>query len=178
MSAVGQNLFEALRDGLAGFRAKVEGEPGRRVVALGDAEGTIPELIRQVLGSVADALTWLAGALSEVERTLKVTDATLALLEVAGDVLDALTEGFTFGELPAGLGLEPGPFQTVEQAVAKGRSALVSGRHAMSLVPAPEHVAQVRTELEKLLGRRVNPALPDEGALGRLLAQVKRTNTP
>ncbi len=176
-TAAGQNLFEALRDGLADFRAKVEGEPGRKVAALGGASGTVPDVARASLGAVADGLTWLAGALGRAEDALKVLDAATALVEVAADALEAAAEGVVFGELPERLGLDAAPFRAVEAGAASVPGALDKGRHVLGLVPTPELVAGVRMELEKLLGRRVNPSLPHGGALGELLGRLRKTTT-
>ena len=173
MSPVGQNLFEALRQSLADFRGKVEGEPGRKVSALGSRTGTLPDLVRQVLSAVADALAWLGGALHSAADALRVADAAIALIELAGDLLGAFAEGLSFGELPESFGLDPAPFKAVSDAVTAGNAVLEKGVHAVGVLPKPEDLAGVRQELELLLGKRVNPALPGPGALGKLLSDVQ-----
>ena len=172
MNPVGQNIFAALKVGLADFRAQVEGEPGHRVSALGTSSGTIPDLARKVLSAVADALAWLAGALKEAVDVLRVADALKALLEVATDLVGALATGLDFGTMPQKFGLDPRPFQAVTEAANVGHSAMEAGVRIAGLVPSPEDLAGARQELELLLGRRANPTLTDEGALGKLLATI------
>lgn len=177
MSPVGGNLFPALAAGLADFRAQVEGEPGRKVRALGSSEGTLPDLVRRVLGAVADALAWLGGALGGVGDVLRVADALRALLEVASELVGGLVT-LSFADAPENFGLDPEPFRKVEDALRAGHEAVEVGERARGLLPSPEDLAAVRSELEKLLGRRVNPALSGAGALGDLLAAVERRSKP
>ena len=179
MSPVGENLFVALTAGLADFRAQVEGEPGRKIRALGASEGTIPDLVRHVLTAVADALAWLAGALGEVVNVLRVADALRALLEVATDLVGGLAS-LSFGDLPEKFGIDPAPFRAVEDAVDSVHSAMEVGERAMGLIPTPEDLAGVRSELKLLLGKRADPALTDSGALGALLTAVEKrpSSTP
>lgn len=172
MSPVGENLFVALKAGLADFRTQVEGEPGRKVRALGTASGTIPDLARKVLSAVADALAWLAGALKDAVDVLRVADALKALLEVATDLVGALATGLDFGQMPQKFGLDPRPFQAITDAANAGHSAMEAGVRIAGLVPAPEDLAGARQELELLLGHRANPTLTDPGALGKLLADI------
>ncbi len=172
MSPVGENLFAALKVGLADFRAQVEGEPGRRVRALGTSSGTIPELARRVLSAVADALAWLAQALEDAVDVLRVADALKALIEVATDLVGALATTLDFGDMPQQFGLEPRPFQAVTEAARAGHTAMAHGVRLAGLVPSPEDLAGARQELDLLLGRRANPSLTDGGALGRLLSDI------
>jgi hypothetical protein len=172
MSPVGENIFVALKVGLADFRAQVEGAPGRKVRALGTASGTIPDLARKVLSAVADALAWLAGALKDAVDVLRVADALKALLEVATDLVGALATGLDFGQMPQKFGLDPRPFQAITDAANTGHSAMQTGVRIAGLVPAPEDLAGARQELELLLGHRANPTLTDAGALGKLLADI------
>jgi hypothetical protein len=172
MSPVGENLFAALKAGLADFRTQVEGAPGNKVRALGSSSGTLPDLARKVLSAVADALEWLAGALRDAVDVLRVADALKALLEVATDLVGALATGLDFGQMPEKFGLDPRPFQAVTDAVGTAHSAMEVGVRVTGLVPSPEDLAGARQELELLLGRRANPTLTDEGALGKLLADI------
>lgn len=178
MSAVGENLLHALRDSLADFRVQVEGEPGRKVRALGPQSGTIHDLSLTVLSTVADALAWLGNALGDALRLLQSVDALQALLEVARDLLGSLSQGLSFGGLPEAYGLDPRPFQAVGEAVGTGRDALALGARVVGLVPAPEDVAAIRKELVLLLGRRVDPSAPNEGSLGALLMALKPGAAP
>lgn len=169
MSPAGENLFAALSASLADFRVQVEGEPGKKLGAVGTSTGTIPDLVRKVLQALADALGWLADALRDAVDVLRVADALRALVEVARDVAGALAGGLEWGDLPERFGLDPRPFQAVADAVRVGQGALETGLHLAELVPSPDDLNGARQELEKLLGRRANPALKDGGALGRLL---------
>lgn len=178
MSPAGQGIFEALRESLADFRDKVEHAPGHRIAAVGHKDATIPNLVRQVLSAVADALAWLAGALRSVADVLRVADAAIALIEVASDLLAGLAGGLSFGDLPQGLGLDPAPFQAVGDSIATGNAVLQKGIHAVEILPRPEDLAGVRQELELLLGKRANPALPGPGSLGTLLSEIQPSRSP
>jgi hypothetical protein len=171
---IGGSLFEALHQGLADFAVKVEGEPGRKVRAIGHRDGTVPNLIRRVLGAVADALAWIAESLAKIDDVLRVADAVIALLEVAGEMILSFAEGFSFSGFPQALGLDPAPFDAVATAVAQGRGVMAQGEKFVGLLPRPEDLASVRSELARLLGKRADPRLEDEGALGGLLSAVAK----
>jgi hypothetical protein len=178
MSPVGANLFEALRAGLADFRLQVEGEAGRRVRALGPSQGTVPDLVRRVLESLADALAWLAGALEDAHAVLRVTDAAVALLETANALLGGLATGLSFGDMPQSFGLDPRPFEAVSTALGRVHGAVATGTRVVGLVPRPEDLSAIREELVLLLGQRVDPSRTDAGALGALLAAVRPALPP
>jgi hypothetical protein len=173
MSPLGENLFEALRASLADFRAQVEGVAGNKVRALGPAQGPVPKLIRIVLEAVSDALAWLAGALTDVQETLRVADAAIALLEAANALLGELATGLSFGNLPEDLGLDPSPFEAVSTAVTQGHTAVTQGARVVKLLPRPEDLTAIHQELVLLLGHRADPARTDAGALGALLATLQ-----
>ncbi|HVE85584.1 MAG TPA: hypothetical protein VND93_22175 [Myxococcales bacterium] len=170
-------IFEALRASLADFRDKVEHTPGQRIAAVGHRDGTIPGLVRQVLSAIADALAWLASALRSVADVLRVADSVVALIELASDLLGGFASGLSFGDLPGALGLDPAPFKAVGDAIATGNAALSKGVQAVHVLPRPEDLAAIRRELELLLGKRANPALPGPGSLGTLLSTITITSS-
>jgi hypothetical protein len=174
MSPAGQGIFEALRVSLADFRQKVEQDPGHRIAAVGHKDATIPNLVRQVLSAVADALTWLAGALNSVAAVVRVADSVIALIEVAGDLLGRVAEGRSFGSLPLATGLDPAPFKAVGEAIATVNQVPSKRVRAAQVLPQTEDLAAIRHELELLLGRRANPMLPGRGSLGDLLSNVEK----
>ena len=171
-ATAGQGIFEALRVSLADFRDQVERVPGHKIAAIGHRSGTIPDLVRTTLSALADVLAWLARALGSVADVLRVVDSAVALIEVASDMLAGLAGGLSFGDLPQGLGLDPAPFKAVGDAIGTGNEVLSKGIKAVQVLPRPEDLAGIRRELELLLGKRANPALPEQGSLGELLSTI------
>jgi hypothetical protein len=165
---VGSRLFEALRVSLADFRGRVEGSEGRRIATIGHTEGTIPNLIRQVLGAIADALAWLGGALRKAADALKLSDAVVALIEVGTSALRAIAE-IALDDGPRMLELPTGPLKEIHVAV---NTVFTSIEQVAGYIPSPEELAGTREELGLLLGNRVDPALKGPGSLGKLLAEV------
>ncbi len=169
-------LFGGIAASLTEFRSEVEGAAGRKIRAMGGSKGPLPELVRSVLTVQAQALAWLHELVVKSEQQSTSADAVLAALEVI-DSIGALGRSLKFGDTPALLGLPAEPFEQLSAALIKADEVLDYGLKIGALLPRPEELAQARGELERLLGKRVDPRLTLPGSLEQLLldiAAVKR----
>jgi len=174
-----ENLFGVIAANLADLRAQVEGESGAKIRAIGDATGTLPDLVRQVVNTITEVLEWLYKISVAAEQQLISADAAIAALEILADSIEALGEGLAFGDMPEALGLPSDPFEKVGEAVGSGHEVLATGLEIANLLPRPENLRAIRRELELQLGVRVNPLFepPGPGALGLLVEDITVNET-
>jgi hypothetical protein len=166
-------LFLALRDGLVEFRARIEsGDYRDRLLLVAGRDTLALRVARAVLGTVADILEWLHGAMASVESFLTQIDAVLALLAIMGRGLEGLGQALDDPEWPDGLP-DPGP---AAGAITDLGDALASAGDVEmpAVVPDPATLAAIRDEISALLGARVNPeADPPVGSLDVLIQELQ-----
>ena len=174
-----KTLFGVVADGLEKFRMEVEGGSGRKIRAIENRQGPIPELVRGLLAGLEQALTWLyKEVIVKSEPYLTSADAFVAALEVAVYSLEGLGGELQFGNTPELLGLPAEPFQNIGEGIGQASRFMDDGLKIVHLLPRPEELREARATLEELLGSRVNPRLMDKsgkpvpGSLGKLLIDI------
>lgn len=177
-----KTLFGVVAEGLEKFRMEVEGGSGRKIRAIENRQGPIPELVRGLLAGLEQALTWLyKEVIVKIEPCLTSADAFVATLEVAVYSLEGLGRELQFTEMSELQGL-PNEIQDglkeVGGHIGKAGDAMDYGLKIVHLLPRPEELGETRTTLEALLGSRVNPQLVDKsgkpvpGSLEQLLTAI------
>lgn len=169
-----EGMFPQLLVGLREFRARVEGtdasqgEFRARLLRLVGETGLIPDVVRQVLETLRDVLTWIHDAIGSIDRFLGPTDAIFALIETLGQGLAALGQAVGQGVPPA--------LASKAQPVTDGLVAIggvlgnVGNLELPAIIPSPSTLAAIRVETAALLGARVDPqADPPLGSLDELL---------
>lgn len=172
-----ENLFAVISVQMAELARLADSESGDKIRPIGHSSGVIPDVVRTCVNTIADILEWLYQVSKEAENFIVVADAVIASLELMADAIDALGEGLEFGEISSSLGLAAEPFQKIGGAISKGGEAMKDGLKYTQVLPTPEDIRDIQTEIEKCLGTRVReniiPATP--GALGQLLEDIAAT---
>jgi hypothetical protein len=172
------DLLDVLRTSLGELADAVAGAPGQQLRKL-HGTGAIATAIRAMVRGIVDALTALAAAMARVETWVALADATLALLELLAESIDASVDagaaivrdlaavtGDTPPEDPLGL-------TTVKTALASLRSTLDPGIVSAAL-PRVADIAAVRRELTALLEPTTSSLAPPRS----LVALARRTSPP
>lgn len=159
MPGLGQNLFEALETGLGDFRSAAQGEPGRKLRALGEARGPLAHGVRTSLAGIYQALVGLERLMVLVESQLVQADAGLAAVEVFAAGLKSLASGEGFADLADFMGLPKAPFEELTLVLGQAGTAADRVLEFADLLPSPEGVAAIRYELERLLGTSRKPGV-------------------
>ena len=174
-----KTLFGVVADGLEKFRIEVEGDSGKKIRAIENRQGPIPELVRGLLAGLEQALTLLyKEVIVKIEPCLTSADAFVAALEIAVYSLEELGGELQFGNTPELLGLPKEPFEEVGKGIEQASRFMDDGLKIVYLLPRPEELREARKRLEALLGSRVNPHLVDKsgkpvpGSLRQLLIDI------
>jgi len=170
-----QSLFVVVAVNITELRAQVEGESGEKIRAMGSAQGVIPDLVRNVVNAMAEALVWLYRISVAAERHIVTADAAIAALEVLADAIEALGEGLEFGETTQALGLPAEPVAKIGEAIGSGGEVLKSGLEIAGLLPRPEDLRRICDEIEASLGNKVNTEAETVGVLGQLVEDIAVT---
>ena len=171
MSGQGDGLLEALRASLVEFRMAVEGEDGKKVRAMGDADGFVPEMIRNVLDTVKNTMVGLHEGFATAEHHVRAIDAAMATIEVGMQGLEGLAAGFSFGRPPDDLKDLTAPLQRIGDAMNRGSKALERAQRVIPHVKLrPEQMSSVIDELTSLVGRSESRT----GSLTRLVYDIER----
>lgn len=169
------SLFAVVAINITELRVQVEGESGDKIRNMGNAQGIIPDLVRNVVMAMANALVWLYRTNAAAEKHIISADAAIAALEILADAIEALGEGLQFGDTPQALGLPAEPFEKVGEAITTGGDVLETGLQIANMLPRPEDLWRIRDELEASLGSRVNTELTVPGVLGQLVQDIAIT---
>ena len=165
-------LFPTLAQGLAAFKAELQGDAGAKLAAMPPTDNPLRALILTVLKAVLDALVWLEQALVKLAELAVLTDGMIATLETAGITLKGMA-GLRAQDFPPELSAVIGPLTEATQLASQAGDLLTDFTDKLGVLPTPDDINLARAELEQILGRTNAPLLGDRPRdLTRLVAAL------
>lgn len=158
--------FESLSEGVAGFRARVEGREGdfrARLIAIPSHPSTGLTTIRTVLDVISRTLALLSEVVPSISAHLAQADALQAILDSVGAMVatlgGALNRNWPIGLAPAG---EAGAsLESIDTILGQATFEVPVN------VPSPESLRVIDDDIRELLGTPESP-----GALSTLIAAL------
>jgi hypothetical protein len=165
-------LFPSLAQGLAAFKAELQGDAGAKIAAMPETDNPLRGLILTVLKAVLDALVWLETALVKLAELAVLTDGMIATLETAGITLKGMG-GLRTQDFPPELSAVVEPLSQATGLASQAGDLLAGFTNKLGVLPTPDDINLARAELEQILGRTQAPLLGDRPRdLQRLVAAL------
>jgi len=168
-------VFDVVALNMRDLEQRVSGDDGDLIRAIGGDGGVIPDLVREAVMLIVDVLEWLYEVGKQAERRLIPIDAAAASIEVVATAVSSVGEGLDSEGFPPELGFAREIVEKISDLLQQGGGVIQTGADLLSILPSPAALAAIKLEIEKGLGKRVNPKSERDGSLTALLLDISAT---